>query len=131
MPSPKAAASSAKPKPNGTGPAKTSSSPPTLSPAAISWIAPYFSVGPIGISGSSQSVKQTGSGIIPSLRFVADTSDWDNSLLILPTGQSGHLVSGFSRRYKDEWPDFATGRARPFKTRQVEAANTLTLIPSN
>ena len=97
----------------------------------ISWIAPYFNVGPVGISGSSQSVKQTGSGIIPSLRFVADTANWDNSLLILPTGQSGHLISGFSRRYKDEWPDFATGRARAFRTRQVEAANTLTLIPAN
>jgi penicillin amidase len=96
-----------------------------------SWIAPYFNVGPVGISGSTQSVKQTGSGIIPSLRFVADTANWDNSLLILPTGQSGHLVSGFSRRYKDEWPDFAIGRARSFRTRQVEAANTLTLLPSN
>lgn len=97
----------------------------------VSWIAPYFNIGPVGISGSSQSVKQTGSGIIPSLRFVADTSDWDNSLLVLPSGQSGHLVSGFSRRYKDEWPDFAVGRARPFPSRRFEAANTLTLVPAN
>lgn len=97
----------------------------------ISLIAPYFNVGPAGISGSSQSVKQTGSGILPSLRFVADTADWDRSLLVLPTGQSGHLVSGFSRHYKDEWADFAVGRARPFRFLRVEPSNTLTLTPSN
>jgi len=97
----------------------------------VSWLAPYFNVGPLGISGSSQSVKQAGGRILPSLRFVADTSDWDRSLLVLPTGQSGHLVSGFSRHYKDEWDDFSAGRARPFLFGRVPADATLTLQPSN
>jgi penicillin amidase len=96
----------------------------------VSWLAPYFNVGPLGISGSSQSVKQAGGRILPSLRFVADTSDWDRSLLVLPTGQSGHLVSGFSRHYKDEWDDFSAGRARPFLFGKVPADATLTLQPS-
>jgi penicillin amidase len=97
--------------------------------STVKWIAPYFNVGPVGVSGSSQSVKQAGGRIMPSLRFVADTADWDRSQLILPTGQSGHLFSGFSRHYKDEWEDYAVGKARPFLFVNVPADSTLTLAP--
>ncbi len=96
----------------------------------IPLIAGYFNIGPYPASGSSNSVKQTGGGILPSMRFVADTSNWDQSLLILPSGQSGHIVSGFSRHYKDEWADFAVGRARPFLYHEVKADSTFTLQPA-
>jgi penicillin amidase len=97
----------------------------------ISLIAPYFNIGPFPVSGSGHSVKQTGGRVLPSMRFVADPSNWDQSLLILPSGQSGHLFSGFSRHYKDEWGDFAVGRARPFLFRDVKADSTLTLQPAS
>jgi len=95
----------------------------------ISLIAPYLNIGPYPVSGSSQSVKQSGGRVLPSMRFIADLSNWDQSLLILPSGQSGHLISGFSRHYKDEWVDFDAGRARPFLFHEVKADSTLTLQP--
>jgi len=97
----------------------------------IKFVAPYFNIGPFPSSGSSQSVKQTGGRILPSMRFVADTANWDQSLLILPSGQSGHVVSGHSRHYKDEWDDFSNGRARPLLFLNVRAESTFTLQPSS
>jgi penicillin amidase len=62
-------------------------------------VAKYFDVGPVWMSGSSTSVKQTTRRLGPSMRMNADLDDWDRSLLNLPIGESGHVLS---RHYKDQ-----------------------------
>lgn len=76
----------------------------------IRWIGPYFAIGPIPMSGSSTTVKQTGRRLGPSMRFVADLSNWNNSLMNLVTGNSGHILS-FD--YKDQWDAYYVGRSYP------------------
>jgi penicillin amidase len=87
----------------------------------------YFriNVGPVPMSGSPTTVKQTTQRIGPSMRFVADLSNWDHSLMNLTLGQSGQVLSP---HYSDQWEEYYTGRSfpRPFTT--VEGS-TLTFNP--
>ena len=55
-------------------------------------VAKYFNVGPIPMSGSSTTVKQTTRKLGPSMRFVADLGDWDNSLNNITVGESGQIL---------------------------------------
>ena len=58
-------------------------------------------VGPVRMSGSPTTVKQTRQRIGPSMRFVADLSNWDQSLMNHHLGPVG---SGYSRlNYSDQW----------------------------
>jgi penicillin amidase len=84
-----------------------------------------INVGPAPMSGSSTTVKQTTQRLGPSMRFVADLSNWDRSLLNLTLGQSGQV---FSTHYSDQWDEYYTGRSfpRPFNT--IEGS-TLTFNP--
>lgn len=87
----------------------------------------YFNVGPVENNGSSTSVKAAGGGTFgPSMRMVADAGDWERSLLNLPTGESGHVLSG---HYKDQWKAYRDGWSFPMQFRAVEAKNVLTLTP--
>lgn len=97
---------------------------PVLSrlPLAGAW----FNVGPLALSGSSTTVKQTTPRLGPSMRFVADLSNWDNSLINLPTGNSGHFTSG---HYKDQWDEYVAGRAFKLEFDKIEPKNTLRLTP--
>jgi acyl-homoserine lactone acylase PvdQ len=64
--------------------------------------------------------------LMPSMRFNADLSDWDKSLLNLPIGQSGQIFAG---HYKDQWDDYFAGRSYPMEFGKVEAKSTLTVRP--
>ncbi len=88
---------------------------------------PFFSAGPVPMSGSSTTVLQKGTRLGPSMRFVADLSDWDKSLISLVTGQSGHVTSG---HFKDQWEEYIGGKAFPLQFDRVEATQTLVLKPS-
>jgi penicillin amidase len=72
-----------------------------------------INVGPVRMSGSSTTVKQTSKRLGPSLRFVADTSNWDHSMMNIILGQSGQLLSW---HYSDQWDEYYTGHsfAQPF-----------------
>ena len=85
-----------------------------------------FNVGPVPMSGSSTTVKQTTRRVGPSMRFVADLSDWDKSLQNVTVGESGHTIS---RHYRDEWQAYYTGRSFPMPFSVVEAEDLLTLVP--
>ncbi|MCC7153725.1 MAG: penicillin acylase family protein [Bryobacterales bacterium] len=85
-----------------------------------------FNVGPVPMSGSSTTVKQTTRRLGPSMRFDADLSNWDNTLQNITTGESGHIVS---RHYKDQWQAYYTGRSFTMPFGKVEAEDTLTLAP--
>jgi penicillin amidase len=89
-------------------------------------IGPYFNVGPVAMSGSSTTIKQTTQVLGPSMRFVADLGDWDRSLNNITIGQSGEILS---RHYKDQWDAYYVGRSFPMEFRRVEAKDTLNVVP--
>jgi penicillin amidase len=70
--------------------------------------------------------------VIPSWRQILDPSDWDASVGVHPSGQSGHPLSP---HFRDLLPLWAEGRHHPmpFTRAAVEAAaqSTLRLIPGD
>ena len=82
----------------------------------------YFNLGPVPMSGSSTSIKQTTRRLGPSLRMVVDLADLDNSLANVTIGQSGHRMS---EHYKDQWDAYYAGRSFPMQFGKVIAAETL------
>lgn len=89
-------------------------------------VSTYFNIGPADINGSSTTVKASGASFGPSMRMVADAGDWERSLLNLPTGVSGHVLSS---HYKDQWDAYQAGRSFPMQFRGVTAKDVLTLNP--
>ena len=89
-------------------------------------IASYFNVGPVEMSGSPTTIKQITDRLGPSMRFVADFSNWDQSLNNITIGQSGQILS---RHYKDQWDAYYTGRSFPMQFEKVEAKSTLSVEP--
>ena len=92
----------------------------------LPWIGPYFNIGPVEMSGSTSTVKQTTWRVGPSMRMTADLSDWDKSLLNLPFGQSGQVLS---RHYRDQWPEYYSAHSFPMQFRKVEVKDSLVLRP--
>jgi penicillin amidase len=86
----------------------------------------YFNIGPVEMSGSSTSIKQTSSKLGPSMRFVADLGNWDGSLNNIDIGESGQILS---RHYKDQWDAYYVGRSFPMQFDKVEAKDTLVVMP--
>ena len=82
----------------------------------------YFDIGPVPMSGSSTTVKQTTRALAPSMRMNADLGDWENSLLNIPIGQSGQILSS---HYKDQWADYSYARSYPMQFGKVDAKSTL------
>ena len=87
----------------------------------------YFDIGPVAMSGSSTTIKQTSRELAPSMRMDADTSNWDHSLLNELTGQSGQI---FSSHYRDQWADYYWGRSYPMQFDKVQAKSTLEFRPA-
>lgn len=99
----------------------------------------FFNVGPFKTNGGDQvinnqifSIDSTGVYKIiagPSTRRVVDFSDVDNSLAILPTGQSGNV---FSEHYKDQAQKYVAGEFVKMKINQKEieqSENKLVFFP--
>ena len=100
----------------------------------------FFNVGPFPVNGTREVINNmafgytksgkysVGSG--PSTRRVIDFSDIENSMSILPTGQSGNP---FSKHYKDQAEMFVNGQFRKMMLNKEEilenAASTLILEP--
>ena len=94
---------------------------------SIPYFGSWFSMRPAYMSGSTTTVKQTSPRVGPSMRFVADLADWDNSLLNITTGQSGQAFSGHR---KDQWEPYWAGESLRMQYGRVESADTLTLTPA-
>lgn len=94
-------------------------------PWAGPWLARYFNAGPVQLSGSSTTVKQTTRKLGPSMRFIADLSGWDQSLLNITSGQMAHILSW---HYMDQWDAYLSGTSFPLPFTRVEGS-TLTLRP--
>ena len=86
----------------------------------------YFDIGPVPMSGSNTTVKQTTRELAPSMRMDADTSNWEHSLLNEVTGQSGQPLS---THYRDQWNNYYSGRSYPMQFSQVQARSTLEFRP--
>ena len=89
-------------------------------------IGSYFNIGPLEMSGSSTTIKQTSTTIGPSMRFVADLSSWDGSFNNLNIGQSGQILS---RHYKDQWDAYYVGRSFPMQFEKLDVKDTLIVQP--
>jgi penicillin amidase len=85
-----------------------------------------FNIGPVPMSGSPTAVKQTTERIGPSMRMAADMGDLDRSLLNIPVGQSGQILS---THYKDEWESYYYGHSFPMQFGKVDAREVLTIMP--
>jgi penicillin amidase len=86
----------------------------------------YFDIGPVAMSGSTTTVKQTSRTLAPSMRMNADLGDWDRSLFNIPIGQSGQILS---THYKDQWEDYYNARSYPMQFGKVDAKSTLVFKP--
>ena len=86
----------------------------------------YFDIGPVEMSGSSTTIKQTSLVLGPSMRFVADLANWDSSFNNVDIGQSGQILS---RHYKDQWDAYYVGRSFPMQFEKVDVKDTLVVLP--
>ena len=91
-----------------------------------------LSIGPIPISGSLYSVKQIARTYGPAMRFVADLSNLDDSLMNNAMGQSGEFLSP---NYKDQFDAWYEGRGIPSKfsaaAEQPLVVHRLQLLPAS
>ena len=78
------------------------------------------------LNGDLDMPKAQGPTFGASQRYAVYPGDEANSILHMPTGQSGHPLSEFYARGHDDWVD---GRPNPFLP--GEAAYTLTLRPAS
>lgn len=93
----------------------------------------YFNVGPYEISGSNEVINnlaftftKEGNHVVkagPSTRRIIDFSDVENSMSILPTGQSGNPLSS---HYKDQAVLFNEGKFRKMllNKKEIESVST-------
>jgi len=93
----------------------------------LKWVGGLFSIGPVGMPGSTSTVFQFAGRTGPSMRMIADLGDWENSTLTTPAGQSGMVLSG---SYRDRWDTYFGGGAIPWKFGKVEG-DELTFRPAS
>ncbi len=101
----------------------------------IALLRPIFNVGSFEIQGTSEVINNlqfplTEDGYYkvnggPSARRVIDFSDIENSLNILPTGQSGNL---FSKHYADQSKMYVNSQFRKMKLNKDEIVNSSTRL---
>jgi penicillin amidase len=94
-----------------------------------------FNVGPFNVPGSTEVINNlffdftdSGEYVVkggPSTRRVIDFSDIENSMSILPTGQSGNP---FSKHYNDQAEMYNTGKFRKMKLNKEEIIRTSTKL---
>ena len=90
-------------------------------------IGKYFNIGPVPMSGSSTTIKQTTRRLGPSMRMIVDLSDLDRSLENITIGESGQPLS---RHYKDQWSAYYGATSFPMQFRNIDAKQVLTVTPS-
>ncbi|MFL6284936.1 MAG: penicillin acylase family protein [Pyrinomonadaceae bacterium] len=107
--------------------------------ASVRFPHPLEKLGQVGARFSAPTSPQNTGGSMPtvnagdrvSMRFVADLSDWSNTRLCIPLGESGDPSSPHRADQFDEWLNVAP-RALPFDRDSIASAarEVLTLRPS-
>ena len=88
-------------------------------------------------SGTGYSVRAATKRHGPSMRFVANPANWDESILLIPAGESGqvgssHYTDQFSYWYRGQTDLFSVQRRGRSKSAQAHAdAETMIVIPGN
>lgn len=87
----------------------------------------FLNVGPVAHDGSAYTVDAIRGGFGPAMRFVADLSDWDRSLMEVTPGESGQYGSP---HYRDQFQTWVNGRGlpAPFSPAAEEKARAHELI---
>ena len=95
----------------------------------------FFNVGPYEVAGSNEVINNllfgfASNGIYnvkagPSTRRIIDFSNVENSISILPTGQSGNPMS---KHYSDQAEMYAKGKFRKMKMNKAEIEKTSTKL---
>ncbi|WP_337884510.1 penicillin acylase family protein [Fischerella thermalis] len=110
----------------------------TLGKSGIAPIEALFNRGPFPSAGGSSIVNATGWNAakdytvvsLPSMRMIVDLANWDNSVAIQTTGQSGHA---FHRHYDDMIQPWRHFKYHPMLWQQEKvvssAAKSLILMP--
>jgi penicillin G amidase len=98
---------------------------PVIGDWVNSMVGSYSNIGPFEMSGSSTTVKQTTRRLGPSMRFAADLSNWDQSLMGITAGESGQVGSS---NYKDQWESYYAARGTPFLFDHVQVSTVLHII---
>ena len=103
--------------------------------AAVETLRPYFNVGPFEVGGTEEVIDNKAfdyndSGLYdvkvgPSTRRIIDFSDVENSISIIPTGQSGNP---FSEHYDDQAEMYSKGEFRKMKINKEEIVETSRLL---
>jgi penicillin G amidase len=86
----------------------------------------YFNIGPVSMSGSSTTIKQTTRRLGPSMRMVVDLGDLEHSLQNITVGESGQRLSS---HYKDQWGAYYGATSFPMQFEKVDAKQTLVVKP--
>jgi penicillin amidase len=107
----------------------------------VSLLRSFFNAGPFNVSGSNEVINNQFFDFVddgfykvkggPSSRRVIDFSDIENSLGILPTGQSGNP---FSKHYKDQAELYNAGKFRKMKLNKneiIQSSTKLVFYPLN
>ncbi len=89
-------------------------------------IGKYFNIGPVQMSGSGTTIKQTSRRLGPSMRMIVDLSDLDNSLENITIGESGQPLSW---HYRDQWKAYYGATSFPMQFDKVDAKQVLTVNP--
>ena len=92
----------------------------------VPMVGKYFNIGPVPMSGSSTTVKQTTLKLDPSERINSSLGDWDASLMNLPVGESGHIAS---LHYRDQWDAYYNGKSFPMRFNKPDVKSTVTFVP--
>ncbi len=97
-----------------------------------------FDRGPVAIAGDGTTVMRVSynrlrpfrAWELPSWRQVLDVGSWDDSRVVLPTGQSGHPLSPHYFDQNEMWRN-GQYRAQPFTRTAVDRtrAHRLVLVP--
>lgn len=98
--------------------------PPVL--ARVPVAGRYFVLGPAPLSGGYTAVNPSTPRAGPSMRMVADLSDWDRSLQNITIGQSGQALSPHRT---DQWEAYLAGKSFPMQFQGVRSENRLEFSP--
>ena len=90
-------------------------------------IGKYFNIGPVPMSGSGTTIKQTTHRLGPSMRMAVDLADLDNSTQNITIGESGMPLSW---HYRDQWSAYYGATSFPMQFDKVEAKQVLRVRPN-
>jgi penicillin amidase len=86
-----------------------------------------FKIDPFPQNGSATSLSTVNAGPTVSMRFIADVSNWDKTLMGIPLGQSGDPSSPFWKDQLEDWRAVSP-REFPFSKDAVAQASKQILV---